>query len=383
MSETASGDNLRADLATQLEQMKSTPEPVADVPEPAGGLTEDPDILTEAPSGETEAQKAERARDEAGRFAKEAKKAPKTDAKPTPVVEAKPKLTAVPKPSEMPSVTDLAKSAQTSKPPASWRPAVREKWATLPPEVQAEVARREREVAQALQQAAPVREKAAQWDQALAPHMPMIQALGGNVHQVVGQTLQAQQVLMYGSEGQKAGMLAQIIKGYGVGVEALAAALDGTAAPAQGVQTATPRPQEFRDPRVDGLLEQAQARQKALADRTWASFAAEHEFAEDLREQTIAFAETLAQRHPDAELSTILARAYDLALHDEPEYRKVVEQRKAAESATAQAAATQAKKAAAVSLKAVPGGVAGPDDGAPTSGRVGDDLRFIASRMRK
>lgn len=376
MSETASGDNLRADLASQLEQMRADPAPEPTSAEPDAPLTEDKPILTEGAAEETAQQKADRARDDAGRFAKEAKKA--KEAPRAPVVETKPKLAAVPKPED--AAATVKPTTPAVKAPASWRPEVREKWGAIPPEAQAEIARREREVTTALQQTAPMRERAAQWDQTLAPHQEMIRALGGNPIQVVAPMLEAQKVLMYGSEAQKAGFLATIIKGYRVGVEALAAALDGTAAPAQATPVA--QPAQFRDPRVDNLLEQAKTRQKALADRSWASFAAEHEYADELRRRVIALAEVVAQDAPDAELKDVLAQAYDMALHAHPEYRKVVEQRKAAETATAQAAATQAKKAAASSLRAVPGGIGGPDDGAPTTGRVGDDLRFIAARMR-
>lgn len=366
-----SGGSLREDLEHVLAEANATPDEAQEAP--SRGLTEDAPILPD----ETPEQKAERARDESGRFAKEPKPKPAAkDVKPAPVVELKPKLEAVPKPAEPVKAEPSKPVTPTIKPPASWRPEVREKWAALPPEVQQEVARREREVAVTLQQAAPLKQELEAWQRTLAPHAGMLQAFGGDPRRTIGEVLQAQAVLHYGSPKQKAGLLARLITGYNVSIDDLAGELNGTS-PVPQQQS----PQQFRDPRFDQFLAQAQqfraqrdaaAKQEAVA--TWTAFAEKHEYAEELKPLIGSY---LGDGHaPDLET------AYDMALHAHPEYRKVVLQRAAAETATAQHAATQEKKSAAVSLKSVPGGT--PElDGAGSDGSVGGDLRAMYRRMAK
>lgn len=367
-------DSLRADLEHVLAESNREPDASA-APDggggvSVGGLTEDAPILT--PEPET---KGDRARDESGKFVKqEAKAAPKpAEKKPATVVELKPKLGEATKPA--PTEAPPKPVTPTHKAPASWRPEMREKWASLPPEVQAEVARREREVATALQQAAPLRQEAEGWRQVLQPHAGMLQAFGADPRQTVGQLLQAQAVLHYGSPQQKAGLIARLVTGYNVTVDDLAAALNGASD-----ESARPPQQQFRDPRFDQFMatlrQQKVAREAQLdqdAKSTWETFAAEHEHAEALRQHIGAYL--------GAGLADSLETAYDMALHAHPEFRKVVSQQEAAKLATEQDSATAAKKAAALSLRNDPGGTGGGEDRKP--GTVGDDLRYVAAQLAR
>lgn len=105
----------------------------ADAPEP------------DEPEGETAEQAAERVRDEKGRFA----------AKPEEVAEAKPAIESKPaaKPAD-PVKEAVAAPAEpvttdtTLRPPPGWSPAAKVAFASLPPEVQQSVAKREQEVNQ-------------------------------------------------------------------------------------------------------------------------------------------------------------------------------------------------------------------------------------------
>ncbi len=370
-------DNMRADLDAMAEHLRggaevgSVPE---DAPEPERGLLEEAPVLAkeepEPPADETPAQKAERARAKDGTFVKEPKKAPEVVKKPALV--PKPGAAAEAKPA---AAVPGGTGAAALKAPSSWRPEVREKWAALPPEAQAEIVRRERQVDAALQENKALKERVGGYDSIVQPFLPMLRATGAEPRAAMGQMLQAQHTLVYGGPAQKAGLLANIIKGYGVPIEALATALDGASAP-QG-QAAAQQPAQFRDPRFDQFLSTLKARKtemdqqtRAAAAMQWETFTAENEFAEDLREE-IADLMEVGNR---GQRQRTLAQAYDLALHSRADLRKVVEQRQAAAAATAQAAATQARKAAGGSLKSVPGG--GSVDGeADSDGTVGGDLR--------
>jgi len=195
----------------------------------------------------------------------------------------------------------------------------------------------------------------------------------------VGQMLQAQQTLVHGSPVAKAQMLAGIIHGYGVPIEALAAALDGKGSAPAG-QAAPPT---YRDPRLDQLFASLQERRTAMesqaaeeAQTAWQEFTAKHEFAEDLRE---TIADLLEVGNRGARKRT-LEEAYDLALRASPEHAKVISQREAAKAATASAAAMQAKKAAASSLKGVPGGDAG--GASAKGGTLRQDLEMVWNQLQ-
>ncbi len=133
-------DDLRADLNAAFDAAEaSTPDPAPSTPEVAPEGASQPPAPSEAaqPSppepGET-AQEA-RARDEKGRFA------PKGPEAPAPAIGAPAKPQAPAEVAPTPPVESI-------KPPQSWKPGIREKFAALPPEVQQEVIRREREVEQ-------------------------------------------------------------------------------------------------------------------------------------------------------------------------------------------------------------------------------------------
>jgi hypothetical protein len=350
------------------------PEPVA--AEPDGALTEDAPVLTEAPESAT----PDRARDESGKFAKETKK---PTAKLAPVVEMKPKLAAAPAPAGKDGAAPVTTPPGSPAPlpsvarpaPLSWKPELKAKWGSLPEDVQAEITRREVQTTQALAKSDVGIKRAAQWDQTLAPFHGLIAASGGDPHKVVGPVLQAQAVLQYGSPQQKAGLLAGLITGYGVTVEDLATALDGKAAAPQA------QPQ-MRDPRVDQLFASAQ-REKSRRDEegaraaaeVWDTFAATHEHAEKLKSRVVA----LLQAGNQGKETMSLEEAYEAALYSMPDLRKVMAQREAAAAATAKSAATQAKVAAASSMKTVPGGAV-DEDGPP--GSLRGDLEFSLRRMK-
>lgn len=363
-------DSLRADLehvlAESNRESDASAAPDGGDTAPVGGLTDDKPILTPEPEA-----KGDRARDESGKFVKQDAKP--AERKPAPAVELKPKLGEAPKP----ALTEAPPKPVTPavKAPASWKPDMREKWASLPPEVQAEVVRREREVATALQQAAPARQEAEAWQKTLQPHAGMLQAFGADPRQTVGQLLQAQAVLHYGSPQQKAGLIARLVTGYNVTVDDLAAALNGASH-----ETAKPPQQQFRDPRFDQFmttLQQQKAAREAQLDQDlkaqWDSFASENEHAEALKPLIGAI---LGSGKADS-----LESAYDMALHAHPEFRKVVSRREAARLATEQESATAAKKAAALSLRNDPGGTGGGEDRKP--GTVGDDLRYVAAQLAR
>lgn len=338
--DAAEKDTTTETTAPAPEAPTTTPAPVADVPAEAKADA--------APSLPREG------RDEKGRFASKPKdaaplgtKAPATTTPPAPGTQT----TTPPAPAE---------TSATLKAPQSWKPAAREKWASLPAETQAEVWRREREVQHVLQETAQARKLAESFDSTIRPYVPLFQAEGAEPLKAIGNMLQTVSVLARGQPQHKAQVVAQLVKAYGVDIAALDDALSGQAPKAAA-------PQEFRDPRFDTLMQHLQSQQSQRAEmerqkafREVESAAAEMEFLDDVRDDMADLMEVAARR--GVELS--LKDAYSRAVAMNPELSGILKQRDAAKAAETANAATQRTKAAASSVRnnPAPSSREGPGD---------------------
>lgn len=321
----------------------------------------------EPPPNETAEAKAERVRDEAGKFAKSPKVAKTAAAKPAPVAKTTAVSAVAPNTTKAPAVpgTETAAPAVPAfKPPQSWKPAAREQWAKLPADVQAEVARREKETSTALGEAAGARKFAEAFSQAVSPHAAFIQAQGGDPIRTVASLLQTAQALN-GHPGQRAQAVAEIVKAFSVDIQALDQALAGQATGAK--PAAQP---EYRDPRVDKLfstLEQNSAQRaqqtKAEAASEVESFAANAEFFEDVRQEMSMLMAVAAQQGRQMTMQ----QAYDKACLLSDSVSPILSQRQAAKAAETAKAATQRARAAGSSVKSSPSGGVGPGSDAKPS----------------
>jgi hypothetical protein len=106
--------------------------------------------------------------------------------------------------------------APVLKAPQSWKAELREKWGTLPPDLQTEVLRREREIQTALQESAEKTKGAGEWTEVVRPYEAQIRQLGVQPAQYVGDLLKTAHALTYSHPAQKADVLAGIIMQFGV-----------------------------------------------------------------------------------------------------------------------------------------------------------------------
>ena len=362
-------DDLRADLNAAFDAA-SEPTPATDTPAPtpervesAPSVTPDAPAIPEEPIGKApESAQEARARDEKGRFAPKLGDAP-----------AKPQE--APAASSTPPVQNAEPPKPTIeavKPPQSWRPAVREKFATLPPEVQQEVIRREREVEQTQRESAEARAGYQRFRETLAPFEHMIRAGGADPYQTVGGLMQTAMALQSGAPGNKATIVANLIKHYGVDLNLLASTLEG--------QPVAPQEQApYRDPRVDQLLSQVeqarsykQQQMAAEAQRLISEIQGEEFFA-DVKDAMADILEVAAKRG----VAMSPRDAYNRAVWADPHVAEVLQQRQAAKLARTPNGATQRAQAAAASIKGSPA-VAGS---ATQSGNLRDDLEAALERL--
>ena len=316
-------------------------------------------VESSAPTGdapdtsEASAPEGGPSRDEKGRFATKAEK----EAAEKGSVPPKPATTSSPHAAKLaeagPPAAPNTQAVSEVKAPQAWKPTLREKWAGLPREVQEEVHRREREIAHAMQESAEARKHLEAFRATVAPFEGFIRAEGSEPMRAVGNLLQTAAALRTAPPAQKAALVANLVKQFGIPIDALDAALAGQPGP-QGGNTP---PSPYMDPRVDQLfqrLQQAEAQRaeqlKTQGQQALESFAQGHEFFDDLREDMADLMEAATKRGKTLSLEDAYTRAS--MLH--PEISQVLQQREAAKAAANANASTQKSRIAASSVKTHP-----------------------------
>ena len=187
---------------------------------------------------------------------------------------------------------------------------------------------------------------------------PALQAEGVDVLTASANLMQLSSRLRFGTPPEKAQLAAQIIRNYGVDVNALADALDGI--PAQAQAGRMQQQPMMQDPRVDQLFEQLSAmrqnREQQIVERAVTEveqFGSDKEFFEDVREDMADILDLATKRKIDLPLD----QAYERACRLHPEISKVLVAREKAAQAGNQNRSTRQARDAASSVRGTPAGV--------------------------
>lgn len=353
------GDDIRAAQA-ELSGGHPLGKPVEPAPAPAASPAETP--ATGAPT--TDSAPTGRARDENGRFTKgeaAGEHAPTT-------VEGE---------TEQAKAASPTPAAPTKRPPPqSWRPSARDAWDKVPPEAQEEIERVERTTKQLVQRDAQVRKQGEAWDKVVAAYRPYIQ---GEPTQYVEGLLRTATQLQTAPAPQRAALVAQIVRDFGVDINALDEALSQAPAPRQQEQ----RREEYKDPRVDQILLHLQRMQWAPKVEDFekeAKYLDEPmpaEFGSDILVRNVVGA-ILASAGQHG-IAMTLQQAYDAAIALHPTLREAQKQAADAKAAAERNTQTAAARAASSSIRSEPVVVAAEE---PSGGSARDDVRASLRMLR-
>ncbi len=246
---------------------------------------------------------------------------------------------------------DAEPVATDEKAPASWTPKAREHWAKLPPEIRAEVQKREKEISDGLQQASGHKKMAEEYYSVVAPYQQLIQAQNSTPAQAVSNLMQTAARLTMGTQVQKAQVLTEIIKNYEVDIETLDQVLSGQELP-QGPNADLAKLLDERLAPVQQFMSQVESgRQQSQQSRVEDvnTFAADpaNEFFEDVRMDMADLVEMASKRGE----SLTLKQAYDKACAMNPQVSEVLATRKAASSTVVSEAELAKKRRAASSVR--------------------------------
>lgn len=343
-------------------ESEPAPEPVEAAPEPAPA----------------------RARDEAGRFAAQPKDPEKPETAPEgakkPAASAKAGVPGPAKaggegaPSLAPPPAAAVETPSSLRPPQAWKPQAREAFAKAPPEVQAEVVRRETEITRTLNETAQARQVAQQTYQALSPYEGVARTRGQDAWSWAGEGLQERAVLQQGPVAQRAPILARYLAEGGQElVQQVAAILDGQA-PQQHAAPAQPVNIQAEVQKV--LQAQMQQAEQAHAKKEAEAFlATSPEYIQDVFPQM----ESIYAAAKASGRNMTYQQAYEEACWMNPDVRAVMQQKQAAEAAKARASTLPKAKAAASSIKASPVESARASNGPRT---IREDLEAAVAAQR-
>ena len=168
--------------------------------------------------------KADRARDEQGRFAKEEKekkdaaaKAAKATAQPAAKAPATSQAAAAP--AQQPQ--GAAPAVDGTKYPTTWKKGLEQQWQALPPEVKAEIQRREGNYASGVSTYKTEWDRAKPLIDAIAPYKQILDQNNIKADQHVGTLLKIHHDIVTGTPQQKAAIMVNMMRGNGIQPEML------------------------------------------------------------------------------------------------------------------------------------------------------------------
>ena len=311
-----------------------------------------------------------RPRDDKGRFTS-GEAAPALPAKPEAPAGVAAPATAIGSPAPAAPVPTLEIKA-----PQSWKPEEKALWDKLPAETRAVIVRRERQMEAGAQKALEVQRTVDPLLRAVQPHLQGLQARGLVPVQVISNMLQTEQALSHPDERVRAKVFAQALKTYGVGVEALAAAIDGApqgqpqapqfdeASLLQKAKAAVMA--ELGQQRMQTALQGAQSEYSKAEGGEWGEFLAHPDMGETIKLNAAAILEAAATAGVDKGLS----QAIEEACWAVPEVRKILQQREASKKAATSAEDTQRARAAGSSVRSSPASPVGAGEPADDSWRA-------------
>jgi hypothetical protein len=279
----------------------------------------------------------EAVRDATGRFASPAP----TTAPAASATTAAPAISAAPTPGP----------ADTTAPPKTWRSEASALYATLPPQVQAEIHKREEDMFRGLEQYKGAANFGSRMHGAMQQFLPLLQQFKIDPAQQVGSLMQAHHTLALGSQPQKIGLMVKMLNDYRIPLDEIIRAVDPANAP-------------YVDPAVANLTSTVQTLQSQLAQQNQQRVA---EVTTNLSKQISSFAADPKNVHFNDVASDMtrlieqgvcgtLEDAYEKAIWMNPiarakEADKLANQRLEAQRTAAEAAAAAARKATGANVR--------------------------------
>jgi hypothetical protein len=253
-----------------------------------------------------------------------------------------------------PGADDSKPGVDETKAPQSWSPKLREDFAKLPANVQAQISKREGEMSTFLNEGAESRKFGDRMNQTLQPFQSVMAAHGTNDPvQAVQGLMETAAMLQMGSPQQKAQKLADMVQHYGIDITALDNALSGqpqVTAEQSNLekmleQKLAPMNQFMNNVQQNQQTSQQQVQETAQNDV--GTFEQTAEFINDVRNDMADLLDMAASRNQEMTLQ----QAYDKACALNPEISGIISQRASDDLLKGNQQSNQNKRYAASSIR--------------------------------
>jgi hypothetical protein len=247
-------------------------------------------------------------------------------------------LTTPPEASE--SISEVEPES-TVRAPSSWKKEQQAKFSSLPPDIQAEIARREGDIHRGVEHYKVAAERGNTYEKAFAPFRDTIQKIGTTPEQAITGLMQTDHNLRFGSPAQKVAVIQHIIQSYGINPEWFDQQNTAQANPEIGhLQN---RLQQFEAQQAQQMQDMKE-REAASLNNDIAAFAAKSEHFEAVRDRMADLLQGNASKS--------LQEAYDTAIWADPAIRATLlaEQQKEIRSKAA-TKAIEAKKLSSANVR--------------------------------
>lgn len=297
--------------AIQAKHAEPAPEPAAT--EVADELSSEPSPEDSASAASEAAPAADKPRSPDGKFAKATDKP----------VEAAPASETPPEP-EAP----VTPTRDINRAPSTWKPAAKAAWAALPPDIRAEVHRRESDFLSGQSKLLPDAKFGQSIRTVIEPYRMLIEAEGGTPEKAVGDLMRTAAMLRMGTPEQKLGALQAVARQYGVNLT-----------PPDPQAPVEPQQGQYRDPRVDQMLaeQRQQEMQRQAQERAAIETVAEQwineanadgspirPYIDNVMAEMNALVPQIRAADPSLSHKDVLQTAYDRAIWAHPEIRPIL-----------------------------------------------------------
>ena len=264
--------------------------------------------------------------------------------------------------------------------PQSWTGAVKDKFATLPPDVQAEIQKREKDVHQMMTRHDGELRLGREMKDVITPYMHIINAQGNTPAGVIGPMLNTAYILSTGSPQQKADILRQVAEQYGVDLGAVKQEQENPTDP--HIRNLEQRLAQFeQQTEYQRQLQEQEKQGKVLSEIS--AFAADprNTYYRTVEETMLPLVSAIRSKSPDKSNSEVLQEAYDAACMLHPDIRSTIAAAQLADQQAKRKAELATKKQASVSVTGSPG-VAAASTGKNPKRTPEEDIREALASIR-
>ena len=241
-------------------------------------------------------------------------------------------------------------ATELKKAPTSWRKEAQEKFATLPPDIQDEVLKREQDIHKGVESYKEYASKGQTFERLTSPYLATINQLGATPEQATEHLFKTDHALRYGTPQQKIGIVQNIFRDYNISPQDVFDSFQNQPQVDPNVAALYQEINGLKAQQNNWLQSQQQRESDSLLQEV-NTFSQGKEHIGTVENEMIALLPSIVSQFPNISYQDKLQKAYDMAVFANPTTRaaELAKQQTVAKS-EAQKKAQAAKQASSVNV---------------------------------